>query len=45
MEEKLKILIEEVELVGLLININKTKRMRVNVSNIQKFRLEEMEIE
>ena len=45
MEEKLKRLKEEAELVGLLININKTKRMGVNVSNIQKFRLEETEIE
>ena len=45
MEKKLKRLIEEAELVGLLININKTKRMRVNEFNTQKFRLEEMEIE
>jgi len=45
MEEKLKRLKEEAELVGLLININKTKSMRVNVSNMQKCRLEEMEIE
>ena len=44
-EEKLKRPKEEAELVGLLININKTKRMRVNVSNMQKFRLEETEIE
>ena len=34
MEEKLKRLKEEAELVGLHININKTKRMRINVSNI-----------
>jgi len=45
MEEKLKRLKEEAELVGLHININKMKRMRVDVSNVQKFRLEEMEIE
>ena len=45
MEEKLKRLKEKSELVGLLININKTKRMRVNVSNMQNFRLEETEIE
>jgi len=45
MEEKLKRLKEEAELVGLHININKTKRMRVNEFNTQKFRLEEMEIE
>ena len=45
MEEKLKRLKEEAELVGLCININKMKGMRVNTSNIQKFRLEEMEIE
>jgi len=35
----------EAELVGLHININKMKGMRVNTSHIQKFRLEEMEIE
>ena len=45
MEEKLKRLKEETELVGLHININKTKGMRVNTSNMQKFRLEETEIE
>jgi len=45
MEEKLKRLENEAELVGLHININKTKGMRVNTSNMQKFRLEEMEIE
>jgi hypothetical protein len=45
MEEKLKRLKEEAALVGLCININKMKGMRVNTSNIQKFRLEEMEIE
>ena len=44
MEEKLKMLREEAESVGLHININKTE-MRVNTSNMQKFRLEEMEIE
>jgi len=44
-EEKLKRLKEEAELVGLCININKMKGMRVNTSNMQKFRLEEMEIE
>jgi hypothetical protein len=32
------------DLVGLHININKTKGMRVNTPNMQKFRLEEMEI-
>jgi len=36
---------QEADLVGLHININKTKGMRVNTSNMQKFRLEEMEIE
>ena len=36
---------EEAELAGLHININKTKGMRVNTSNTQKFRLEETEIE
>ena len=45
MEEKLKRLKEEAELVGLHININKMKGMRVNTSNMQKFRLEETEIE
>ena len=45
MEEKLKGLKEEAELVGLHININKTKGMRVNTSNMQKWRLEELEIE
>jgi len=33
------------ELVGLHININKIKTMRVNTSNMQKFRLEETEVE
>jgi len=33
------------ELAGLHININKTKGMRVNTSNMQKFRPEETEIE
>jgi len=45
MEEKLKGLKDEAELVGLHININKMKEMRVNTSNMQKFRLEETEIE
>ena len=43
--EKLKRLKQEAELAGLHININKTKGIRVNTSNMQKFRLEEMEIE
>jgi len=34
MEEKLKRLNEEAEFVGLHININKTKGMRVNISNM-----------
>ena len=45
MDEKLKRLKEEAELAGLHININKTKGMRVNTSNMQKFRLKETEIE
>jgi len=45
MEEKLKRLKEEAELVGLQININKTKGMSVNTSYMQKFRLGEAEIE
>jgi len=45
MEEKLKRLKEEEELICLHININKTKGMRVNTPNMQKFRLEEIEIE
>ena len=40
MEEKLKRLKEEAESAGLYTNINKTKGMRVNTSNTQKFRLE-----
>ena len=44
-EEKLKRLKEEAELVGLHININRTKGMRVNTSNTQKLRSEETEIE
>jgi hypothetical protein len=44
-EEKLKRLKEEAGSAGLHININKTKGMRVNTSNIQKFRLAETEIE
>ena len=35
-EEKLKRLKEEAELIGLHINIKKTKEMRVNISNTQK---------
>jgi len=45
MEEKLKRLKEEAELVGSHVNINKKKGMRVNTSNMQKFMLEETEIE
>jgi len=45
MEEKLKRLKEEAESVCLHININKSKGMRVNTPNMQKFRLEEKEIE
>jgi len=45
MQEKLKRLKEEVKLVGLHIDINKTKGMRANTSNMQKFGLEETEIE
>ena len=45
MEEKLKRLKEEAEVAGLHININKMKGMRINTSNMQKFRLEETEIE
>jgi len=44
-QENLKRLKEETELVGLHININNTKGVRVNTSNMQKFRLEETEIE
>jgi len=44
-EEKLKRLKQEAELGGLHINLKKTKGMRVNTSNMQKFRLEETEIE
>ena len=44
MDKKLKRLKEEAESAGLYININKTKGMRVNTSNIQKFRLENTEI-
>jgi hypothetical protein len=40
MEEKLKRLKEEAESSGLYININKTKWMRVNTSNTQKFRVD-----
>ena len=45
MEEMLMRMKEEAELVGLHININKTKGMRVNTSNMQKWWLEETEIE
>jgi len=45
MEEKLKRIKEQAELVGLHINITKMRGMRVNTSNAQKFRLEETEIE
>jgi len=45
MKEKLKRLKEEGELAGLQININKTKVMRVNTSNMQKVGLGEAEIE
>jgi len=45
MEEALKRLKKEGELVGLHININKTKGLTVNIPNMQKFRLEETEIE
>jgi hypothetical protein len=44
MREKLKRLKEEAESAGLRINVNKTKGMRVDTSNIQKFRLEETEL-
>jgi hypothetical protein len=45
MEEKLERLREEAESTGLCIYFNKTKGMRVNTSNTQKFRLENTEIE
>jgi hypothetical protein len=45
MEEKLMRLKEEAESAGLHININKTKGVRVNTSNTQKFSLEDTEIE
>ena len=38
MKEKLKRLKKEAESAGLYINVNKTKGMRVNTSNTQKFR-------
>ena len=44
-EEKPKRLKEKAELVVLYININKMKGMRINTSNIQKFRSDETEIE
>ena len=45
MEEKLKRLKEEAESAGLYTYFNKTKGMRVNTTNTQKFRLENTEIE
>jgi hypothetical protein len=45
MEEKLKRLKEEAESDGLYININKTKGMRVNTFNTEKFRSENTETE
>jgi hypothetical protein len=45
MQEKLKRLKEESESAGLHINTNKTKGVRVNTSNTQKFSLEDIEIE
>jgi hypothetical protein len=45
MEEKLKRLKEEAESAGLHINISKTKGLRVNTANTQKFSLEDTEIE
>jgi hypothetical protein len=45
MDEKPKRVKEETELAGLHINISKTKGMRVNTSNIQKFRVDETETE
>jgi hypothetical protein len=45
MEGKLERLKEEAELAGLHININKTEGIRVNTSNVQKFRVVETEIE
>jgi hypothetical protein len=45
MEEKLKRLKEEAESAGLHTDTNKTKGMRVNTSNTQKFSLEDKEIE
>jgi hypothetical protein len=45
MDKKLKRLMEEAGVAGLHIKINKTKGMRVNTSNVQKFRVEETEIE
>jgi hypothetical protein len=44
-DEKRNRLKEEAELAGLHINIIKTKVMRFNTSNIQKFRVDETEIE
>jgi hypothetical protein len=40
MEEKLERLKEEAESAGLCIYFNKTKGMRVNISNTQQFGLE-----
>jgi hypothetical protein len=45
MKEKLTRLKDEAESAGLHININKTKGMRFNTSNTQKFSLEDTEIE
>ena len=45
LQEKLKRLKEEAELVGLHININRTNGMTVNISNTEKLRSEETEIE
>ena len=45
MDVKLKRLMEEAGVASLQIKINKTKGMRINTSNIQKFRVEETEIE
>jgi len=44
-EEKLERLTEKAKSAALYININKTKVMRVNTPNTQKFRLENTGIE
>jgi hypothetical protein len=41
----LKRLKEEAKLAGLHININQTKRVRINTSNMHKFRIKETETE